>query len=152
MNIDNTVSYVFLNSLASCSNAIIGFCVLLFFMIWTGLTASLIRNIRNKSFWKHTLCYFLLKPAIWVWNKIKMCFKKLADKIRYIITCDYSQGQGTKFKVIASAVCVVFVVLNFFILLFCGNQFDWTGWFFTIIMVFVNLAVIGFCLPDDYRF
>ncbi len=136
----------FMNGITPYATFIEGVFVSAFFMIWTAITASFIRNIRNKTFLKHTLCCLLLRPVMWLWKKIKKQLDKLADKIRYMITCDYSQGQGTKFKIVASAACASFVILNFIILLVCGNQFDWGGWFFAIIMVFINLAAIGFCL------
>ena len=86
--------------------------VALFFGIWTALNASFIRNIRNKSFWKHTLCFNILRLVKWIFAVIgkafgfiikpaKKFFKKQVEKIKYILVCDYAKGEGKKFKIIA---------------------------------------------------
>ncbi len=117
-----------LQFVSKSTDAIVGIFVSLFFMIITGLIASLARNIRNKSFWKHTLCYHLLRFAGWllkniwkllkfilkpfdkVFRKICAFFKKQIDKIKYILACDYSKGDGKKFRTIAYISVVGFVV------------------------------------------
>ncbi|MBR5562201.1 MAG: HAMP domain-containing histidine kinase [Clostridia bacterium] len=111
------------NSLALFTSELIAFCFAGFFMIWTALNMSIARNIRNKTFIKHTLCYLIIRLA---WKLIKFVCKpfgklfrflwkkskKTVEKIQYIFTCDYSKGQGTKFKIIACASAILFVVLS----------------------------------------
>ena len=94
------------------TDLITAICVALFFGIWTALNASFIRNIRNKSFWKHTLCFNILRLVKWIFAVIgkafgfiikpaKKFFKKQVEKIKYILVCDYAKGEGKKFKIIA---------------------------------------------------
>ena len=54
---------------------IIAVCFAGFFMIWTALNMSLARNIRNKTFIKHTLCYIVLVLAF---RLLKFVFKPFA--------------------------------------------------------------------------
>ena len=103
--------------LATCafapfSNVIIGVLAALFFMLWTGLTASLIRNIRNKTFHKHSLVCLIFKPVGWIFRKLWNWVKRIIDKIKYAFNCDYSKGQSTKFKVLACLAVSLFVVIT----------------------------------------
>ncbi len=92
-----------------------------FFGIWTALVASFIRNVRNKSFWKHTLCCYVIRLCGWILKKIGKLFGfiinpvkrfsiKQIDKIRYILTCDYAKGEGKKFKALACGISAAFMV------------------------------------------
>ncbi len=99
------------------SNLLMGAVVAIFFTVWTGLTASIVRNFRNKSFRKHSLVFWILKPLgwifrkLWAWvKKIKDRVKKIKDKIKYIFTCDYSKGQSKKFKVLACVITAAFII------------------------------------------
>lgn len=103
--------------LATCafapfSNVIIGVLAALFFMLWTGLTASIIRNIRNKTFHKHSLVCLIFKPVGWIFRKLWNRTKRIIDKIKYAFNCDYSKGQSTKFKVLACLAVSLFVVIT----------------------------------------
>lgn len=152
-----------LKFISSETDSIIGFLVSIFFMIITGLLANLIRNIRNKSFWKHTLCYQLLRLAGWllknIWKFIKFIFKpfekifkkigafckRQIDKIKYILACDYSKGQGTKFKYV-SAVCTAGILLLLLLMgIWAGLATDWGSADFTLIFFIVLLvfAAVG---------
>lgn len=102
----------FMCSWIQCSSQFIGVFVAAFFMIWTGLTASLIRNIRNKSFRKHSLLFMILKPVFWIFRKLWNWLKKTVDKLKYAINCDYSKGQSTKFKVLACIATAAFIIIT----------------------------------------
>ena len=151
-----------LQFVSKSTDAIVGIFVSLFFMIITGLIASLIRNIRNKSFWKHTLCYqllrfagwllkniwkllnFILKPFDKVFRKIGAFFKRQIDKIKYIIACDYSKGQGTKFKIVSLVSTAAVLLLLFLMGMWAGLATDWGDDFFIIsFIVFLVFAAVG---------
>lgn len=102
----------FICSAAPHSSALIGMLVAAFFMIWTGLTASFIRNLRNKSFRKHSLLFIILKPLFWIFRKLWNWIKKTVDKLKYAFNCDYSKGQGTKFKGLACLAVSLFAVVT----------------------------------------
>lgn len=150
-----------MNSLAQLTSELIAVCFAGFFMIWTALNMSLARNIRNKTFIKHTLCYlilslafkllkFILKPVrklFWhLWKKSK----RITDKVQYIFTCDYSKGQGTKFKIIAFVSAILFVVITpiYYVLAF-DTWYNGNGLFGFMLIVFGilgDLAILGFIL------
>lgn len=150
-----------MNSLAQLTSELIAVCFAGFFMIWIALNMSLARNIRNKTFWKHTLCYlilslafkllkFILKPVrklFWhLWKKSK----RIVEKIQYIFTCDYSKGQGTKFKIIAFVSAILFVVITpiYYVLAF-DTWYNGNGLFGFMLIVFGilgDLAILGFIL------
>ena len=149
----NEVGYLTgaLNALSKLTSEIIAVCFAGFFMIWTALNMSLARNIRNKTFIKHTLCYIVLVLAFrllkfvfkpfrkifrWLWKKSK----KLSEKIAYVFTCDYSKGQGTKFKILACVLSAMFVVATAVYYLIMGVLFSYEP-----IIAFVMLAfgIIG---------
>ena len=145
------------------TDSFIGLFVAVFFMIITGLIASLIRNIRNKTFWKHTLCYQLLRLAGWllkntwkflvfifkpfdkIFRKIGAFFKKQIDKIKYILACDYSKGQGTKFKIVSLVSTVAVLLLLLLMGMWAGAATDWGAHDFSVIffIVFLVFAAVG---------
>lgn len=102
----------FICSAAPYSSALIGVLVALFFMIWTGLTASFVRNLRNKSFRKHSLFCLIFKPVFWIFKKLWNWIKKIVDRLKYAFNCDYSKGQGTKFKVLACTITAAFIIVT----------------------------------------
>ncbi len=140
------------------TDSFVGAFASIFFMIITGLLASLIRNIRNKSFWKHTLCYqllrlagwllkniwkflvFILKPFEKIFKKIGAFFKKQIDKIKYILACDYSKGQGTKFKIVSLVSTAAVLLLLLLMGMWAGKATDWGAHDFSVIFFIVLLV------------
>ncbi len=84
----------------------------LFFILWTGLNMSFIRNVRNKSFFKHTLVYFCMKPIIWVGKKLKNVLNKLKEKIKFILDFEYPSADSKRFKIILCTAAVLFVLIT----------------------------------------
>ena len=147
------------------TDVIIGIFVSIFFMIITGLIASLIRNIRNKTFWKHTLCYqllrfagwllkniwkflvFILKPFEKIFRKIGAFFKKQIDKIKYILACDYSKGQGTKFKIVSLVSTAAVLLLLLLMGMWAGMATRWGDdfaiIFFIVLLVFAAVGLFA---------
>ena len=157
-------SYVMgtLNSLAGLISELTALCFAGFFMIWTALNMSVARNIRNKTFVKHTLCYFIIRLA---WKLIKFIFKPFrkllaflwkkskttVEKIRYIFTCDYSKGQGTKFKIIACVSAIFFITVTpvYYTIALYDVFYGWAGIIGAIMIIFGilgDLAILGFIL------
>ena len=132
---DGFMSFI-LSAAAKTSTVCTALCVALFFLIWTGLNMSMARNIRNKTFFRYTLCYWLLRPFRWLWKKAKKLF-----------ACDYSDSRRKKFRVIASLSVTSFLIINGIMLLIAGNWISYGGGvFLTLFMIAVNLAVLGFCI------
>ena len=129
-----------------------------FFGIWTALNAGFIRNIRNKSFWKHTLCFRLIRLVGWIFKKLgkvfgfilnptKRFFKKQIEKIKYILACDYAKGEGKKFKIIACSLVAAFLVLNGIVVLLSGATIHYgSGLLGLIVAVMVNISVLMFAV------
>lgn len=142
MNIDDLFRDEFfatlIYSVSGKTNEIIGALVSVFFMAWTWLSIAFAGNVRNKTFIKHTLCYqlirlcgwiikklgkvliFILKPLGKVFKKIGGFFKKQIDKIKYFLACDYSKGQGSKFKTLAGVSAGSFAVVTVIYYLMAG--------------------------------
>ena len=158
----NSVDFL-LNAISLNTDLITALAAALFFGIWTVLNASLIRNIRNKSFVKHTLCYQLIRLAGWlikniwkllkfifkpfekIFNKIGVYLKKQVDKFKYILACDYSKGQGSKFKMISLASVAAMLLLLLLMGMWVGMATRWGSGDFTIIFFIVILvfAAVG---------
>lgn len=79
-----------------------------FFMLWTSLNMSIARNIRNKTFFKHTICYYIFKPVRIFAKFLIRKIKELIEKLKYVFDCDYSKGHGTKFKIISCVSVLLF--------------------------------------------
>lgn len=159
----NEVSFLMgaLNTLALMTSELIAVCFAGFFMIWTALNMSLARNIRNKTFIKHTLCYLIISLA---WKLLKVIFrpvrklfrylwkksKRVVEKVEYIFTCDYSKGQGTKFKIIAYASAILFVVLSIIYYFITGMLMsdgeEGLAFLLLLLGIIGDLAILGFIL------
>ncbi len=103
----NEIVLSFFNVISRFSNAVIGLLVAVFFGVWTAFNASVLRNIRNKTFCRHSL---VLRPSKWILKNLWKLTKKGADRLGYILACDYAKGQGKKFKVLACISVALFVV------------------------------------------
>ena len=135
--------------LAVCKSTdeLVGICTALCLIIWTGLNMSLARNIRNKSFWRHTLCYWLLRPVRWLFKKLASFCRRTIDKFEYIIACDYSKGNRNKFKIIACCVTAAFLFFNGMFCMIAGFAMRSAGGVFLFIfLLLVNAAVLMLCL------
>lgn len=107
----------------------------LFFAIPTLLLMSVARNVRNKTFWKHTLVYLLLKPARWVYGKLKR-----------MLTVDYVSDRKKFRKYAIIAVCVVIALILFPV--FFAFALDYP-FFSVLVIIFICLlavAVLLYCL------
>ena len=132
---DGFISFM-LSSAAKTSTVCTALCVALFFLIWTGLNMSMARNIRNKTFFRYTLCYWIFRPFRWLWKMAKKLF-----------ACDYSDSRRKKFRVIASLSVASFLIINGILLLIAGDSINYGGGvFLTLFMITVNLAVLAFCI------
>ncbi len=164
---DNNFINVLVNAVSLNTDLITALASALFFIIWTELNAGFIRNIRNKSFWKHTLCYQLLRLAGWllkklwkllaillkpfgkIFKKIGNFFKKQIDKIKYILACDYSKGEGKKFRTIAYICAVGFMVATVIYYMLAGLIVDYEEFLAFLMYLFGilgDLAILGFVI------
>lgn len=137
----NEFLFIVFNAISGFSSVIVGICVAAFFMIWAGLNASVLRNIRNKTFFKYSIVFFCLRPIKWIFKKLWKCSKKTVDKISYIFTCDYSRGQGKKFKLLAIGGVVLFMFATIIYYCIAGGVLIWSSEFLGFVMVF--FGVIG---------
>lgn len=158
----NEVSYIIgiLSTLSRMTSELIAVCVAGFFMIWTALNMSLARNIRNRTFIKHTLCYlifvlvfrllkFVFKPFRKLFRFLWKKSKTIYEKFRFIFNCDYSKGQGTKFKIIACASAAMFMVATAIYYVIIGamaDYYDFPAFLMTIFGVLGDIAILLFVL------
>ncbi len=155
--INNSFVNTMLRVISINTDLITGLAAALFFGIWTALSASFIRNIRNKSFWKHTLCYCILRLCGWLFKKLGKVFgfiinpvrnfcKKQLDKIKFILTCDYAKGQGKKFKPLACFIAAAFVIVTiiyyFIASLFLVNGDESFAFVMVFFGIFGDIAVL----------
>ena len=137
-------------SVSGLYSAVTGLLVSVFFLIWTGLTSIVVRNSRNKTFWKRTLCYWILHPLRWIWKKTKDIYRKTTAKIKFILASDYIQGMGKKFKIIACCSVVGFIVATViyysFAMLFCIEGVEELGLPMYLLGIIGDIAIILFAL------
>lgn len=121
-----------------------------FFMLWTSLNMSIARNIRNKTFFKHTIFYHIFKPVrIFVKFLIRK-IKELIEKLKYILDCDYSKGHGTKFKIISCVSVLLFglatVIYYFLIGAFMANGSEGLAFILLFFGLIGDLAALLFAV------
>lgn len=101
-------------TLAKGISEFMGLLVLIFFMMWTVLNCSIARNIRNKTFWKHTLIRFVFKPFKWIGGKLKKAFLR----IKALFVVDYTSSKARKkFRLVSAAVVAGYMLLSFLLTL-----------------------------------
>lgn len=139
------ITFMFFDAISGFSSAVIGLLVAVFFGVWTAFNMSVIRNLRNKTFCRHSL---ILRPAKWIFKNLWKLTKKGADRLGYILACDYAKGQGTKFKVLACVITAFFVAATVFYYIifvgfFTGIGLAADGVFILFAMLFFTLGIIG---------
>lgn len=100
------IVFDFIYALSGYSSVIIGACVAVFFTVWYCFNASVLRNLRNKSFCRHSL---ILRPVKWLFKKLWKLSKYIFDRVKYVFAADYAKGHGKKFKVISCIAVALFV-------------------------------------------
>ena len=116
--------------------------VAIFFATPTVMIMSVARNIRAKTFAKHTLCRYILMPFGWLFRKIAGFFKNL----KYIFAADYAKGKEKKFKVVSALAVTAFFIINA-LLVFFGFVFgDEFGAFLIILAFILDIAAIFYCV------
>ena len=133
-------AYPLMVSLAKFTSSLVGLAVAAFFLIWTGLNASFLRNVRNKTFARHSIIGWALKPVGIIFRKLRSGAKKTADKLRYAIDCDYSKGQGTKFKVLSCLAVSLFTVATIVYYFVAGVL---TSYEEILALIMIFLGIIG---------
>lgn len=112
-----------------------GLAVALALLPISALLGVIIRNIRNRSFIRHTLIYWIIKPVVFV------C-KKIVARLKFIFAFDYAKGKGKKFKYFSFAAVFTLFVINFIPTVACIER----GWHFfgmmCILLDFVALAAM----------
>lgn len=105
-----------------------------FFAIITANIMSIIRNIRNKSFWKHTLIGK-------IFGLLKKLYKKAKSKVRTNLTVLFSKGESKKFRLICTGIIAVVSAADFaFGFLLCDRLHIGTR--FSAFMSFVAVVVL----------
>ena len=141
----NDITFSFFYAISGFSSVVIGLLVAVFFSVWTLFNTSVLRNLRNKTFCRHSL---ILRPAKWIFKNLWKLSKKGADRLGYVFACDYAKGQGTKFKVLACVIIAVFVAATaFYYTVFVGG-FACLGFaeeplFILFAAVFLILGITG---------
>ncbi|MEE1012533.1 MAG: HAMP domain-containing sensor histidine kinase [Acutalibacteraceae bacterium] len=141
----NEIVFSFFYAISGFSNVVIGLLVAVFFGVWVTFNMSVLRNLRNKTFCRHSL---ILRPAKWIFKNLWKLSKKGVDRLGYIFACDYAKGQGTKFKVLTCVIIALFVVATAFyyavfvgFLMCCGFAED--ALFIFAAMFFLLLGIAG---------
>ena len=128
--------------IGTASSSLSALLAAIFFMIPTSLLMSIARNVRAKTFVKHTLCRYIFMPVGWLFKKLKT----FSGNLKYIFAADYSGGKTKKFKIVSAVSVAVFFVINallgFFALAFGGEE----GLVLLIIAVILDLAAIFYCI------
>lgn len=88
------------------SGAITGIFVAAFFAIITANIMSIIRNARNRSFWKNTLIGK-------IFGLVKKLFKKAKNKITSNAQAIFGKGGNKKFRLICAGITAVVLIIDF---------------------------------------
>ncbi len=103
------------------SNVITALLFTLSALILTGLIASVVRNIRNHTFFKHTLIHLVLTPLKSVCRKIKALFHKISESSRQAYNDDYLNGKGKRLIITASIALAAAEILALIMLVLCNG-------------------------------
>ena len=128
--------------IGTASSEITALLVAIFFITQTLLLMSVARNVRAKTFAKHTLCRFVFMPFVWLFKKIKLFFGNL----KYIFAADYSNGKAKKFRTVSALAVTAFFVINALLAIFGYAFGDEIGALLLIIAIILDLAAIVFCI------
>lgn len=125
-----------ISALGKSFNILWGALFAIFFGCITLQLSSIIRNIRAKTFWRHTLCR-------WIFFPIRFSVKKLS----HIVETSYANASGKSKKIIAIVCTIAFAIIDFILVSLSLRS----GAFFFIVLL-MNIAVLIFALMliDSY--
>ncbi|MBO5858587.1 MAG: HAMP domain-containing histidine kinase [Clostridia bacterium] len=116
--------------------------VAIFFATPTIMTMSVARNVKTKSFRKHTLCRYIFMPAVWLFKKISGFFRKLKN----IFKSDYSDKKLKNLEIAAVVTIILFFAIVT-LLVFLGYAFgDEIGAVMIILAVLMMISAIFYCI------
>lgn len=131
-----------LTTVARAASELTGLFVSVFFLVFCGISCSIARNIRNKTFFRHTLCHYIFKPFRWIFSKIANSVRKTKQRL----TVDYTSGdRNKKFRLIALLVIIGSVLVNALLALITFVACAYTGELIIIfgpLWLLFNIAVI----------
>lgn len=139
--IEHLIPYSVVSALASKTNLLTAIFYSLIFVILTLQIASIIRNIKNKTFFKHTLCHYLLIPVRFILRKIRSLLHRITEKAKVVYANDYAYGNGKKILIIGTVIICAVMALNFFVLVLSGVDRTMIG---CIIGLAIDLAIITY--------
>lgn len=119
-----------ISALGKSFNILWGILFAIFFGCITLQLSSIIRNIRAKTFLKHTLCRWILYP-----------FKLIVKKLSFIVETGYTNSSGKKKKLIAIISTTAFAIIDF--ILVASSLYNGVYFFFVLLL---NIAVLIFVL------
>lgn len=134
----SNLSLLMMKTLYALSRPASGLAVALAFLPISVLLGVIIRNIRNRSFIRHTLIYWIIKPVVFI------C-KKIAARLKFIFVCDYAKGKGKKLRYISFVVVCAFFLLNLFPCIFCIGR-GWNAFGLLCILLNFLAAAVMFVL------
>ncbi|MBR5772149.1 MAG: hypothetical protein IKY00_02935 [Clostridia bacterium] len=111
-------------------------------LIVTALIASIARNIRNRTFFKHTLCYYIYAPVRFILRKIRSLFHKCSEKAKEIYARDYAYGNGKKFITTSCIVISAVTLLNLLFIFASGFRRSGFGLFVCIVLNALLIAYL----------
>ncbi len=133
-------------------NAVVlcGLLVVIFFMTLAAFICGIIRNVRNKTFLKHTLIAYIILLFKQICKGLKFIYRKtLANVFRGIkefIIDDYSSRKGKATKIISIAVIFIIANINFILIALYGScDVDFVFPFILTVLVVAALIWLLIC-------
>lgn len=117
----------------------------------TGLIESAVRNIKNKTFFKHTLTGFVVGVIVKIIRKIRKVFHKIAEKAKAVYAQDYAYGNGKKFLILGTLIICAAIGFGFLVLGIAAAKHSFFWCFVAFIIFCAIIAYLVLCLVSFDR-
>lgn len=117
----------------------------------TGLIESAVRNIKNRTFLKHTLTGLVVGVIVKIFRKIRKVFHKIAEKAKAVYAQDYAYGNGKKFLLLGTLVICASIGLGFLILGIAAAKHSFFWCFVAFLIFCAIIAYLVLCLVSFDR-
>lgn len=138
--------------LSSKTNIICAVFITLFCLIGIAFIDSIVRNVRNKTFIKHTLTATVIKLFKYVLKGIELVYRKTVKSfvgtVKEFLIRDYAGGPGTATKIIVIAAIGAVTLINSILTAFFGSH-DIPFIIPFISTVLIDLFILWMCICFD---
>ncbi len=119
---DNYFPYSLAYSVAPFTSLICAALAAICLLVLASLIAGCVRNIRNKTFFRHTLLYTVFRIFRAIFRKFKGVHYKIKDSVTRLYSEDYTSKKGRKFLIFSAVTIAAFELVALLVMVIVSRH------------------------------